>query len=76
MRPNSTYYANSQRIRILMMSVISGHDCSSFSRTLGLDIRVDVSSKHNSNVELREQKNNLISTTKFNKAKQSFRSFE
>ena len=26
MKPNSTWYANSQRIRILMMSVISGHD--------------------------------------------------
>ena len=25
MKPNSTWYANSQRIRILMMSVISGH---------------------------------------------------
>ena len=26
MKPNSTWYANSQRIRILMMSVISGHE--------------------------------------------------
>ena len=26
MKPNSTWYANSQRTRILMMSVISGHD--------------------------------------------------
>ena len=26
MKANSTWYANSQRIRILMMSVISGHD--------------------------------------------------
>ena len=25
MKPNSTWYANSQRVRILMMSVISGH---------------------------------------------------
>ena len=25
MKPNSTWYANLQRIRILMMSVISGH---------------------------------------------------
>ena len=25
MKPNSTWYANSQPIRILMMSVISGH---------------------------------------------------
>ena len=28
MKPNSTWYANSQRIRILMMSVISGHEIS------------------------------------------------
>ena len=27
MKPNSTWYANLQRIRILMMSVISGHEC-------------------------------------------------
>ena len=26
MKPNSTWYANSQRVRILMMSVISGHE--------------------------------------------------
>ena len=26
MQPNATWYANSQRIRILMMSVISGHE--------------------------------------------------
>ena len=26
MKPNSTWYSNSQRIRILMMSVISGHE--------------------------------------------------
>ena len=26
MKPNSTWYANLQRIRILMMPVISGHD--------------------------------------------------
>ena len=25
MKPNSTWYANSQRIRVLMISVISGH---------------------------------------------------
>ena len=25
MKPDSTWYANSQRIRILMMSIISGH---------------------------------------------------
>ena len=27
MKPYSTWYANSQQIRILMMSVISGHAC-------------------------------------------------
>ena len=26
MKPNSTWHANSQRVRILMMSVISGHE--------------------------------------------------
>ena len=35
MKSNSTWYANSQRIRILMMSVISGHDTDIF---LGLGI--------------------------------------
>ena len=34
MKPNSTWYANSQRIRILMMSVISGHAMGNFNLLL------------------------------------------
>ena len=34
MKPSSTWYANSQRIRILMMSVISGHVYYNLSKQL------------------------------------------
>ena len=34
MKPNSAWYANSQRIRILIMSVISGHEHRRVPRTV------------------------------------------
>ena len=33
MKPNSTWYANSQRIKILMMSIISGHESKRYAKT-------------------------------------------
>ena len=51
MKPNSTWYANSQRIRILMMSVISGHVQSGRSKldNWGADIHIYVFTHHKNN---------------------------
>ena len=40
MKPNSTWYANSQRIRILMMSVISGHAVYAFEKTTLIQLAI------------------------------------